>query len=407
MAFTGFPSDEWHWADDEDEDGEEDLADVESLLAQFRREDAEGFSSRAERFLAETEAAELAVQEASARHRLRALRSEASEARSCGALRERRRRLLMELRELRSEELREQLATVRERLEEQLRLTATLHAELLAASEKPAEVELWGASERPEAVAASAALAAAATSEEPECLAASEEQQHQQQLLAVPYCDLLVGKPADLLAEIRAQLLEASGSAASKMLGRALKRLGAEQYGRLSHFFEELLQNADDCCFPEAGHFGPGSDNCPTLQLHVLESSVPAGTNSKLQSLTLWHNEEGLTERDVRAICDVGSSTKDPAAQLGPRQRTGCKGVGFKSVFLVTSRPVLFSRGGRFSFAFEGAGGDLGCVLPVDVPPAQARLEAAPPWLEPGLLDRGTMLHLPLLPDLPHSVLHS
>eukprot|EP00931_Biecheleriopsis_adriatica_P005618 TRINITY_DN107110_c0_g1_i1.p1 TRINITY_DN107110_c0_g1~~TRINITY_DN107110_c0_g1_i1.p1 ORF type:complete len:2085 (+),score=494.69 TRINITY_DN107110_c0_g1_i1:699-6257(+) len=179
------------------------------------------------------------------------------------------------------------------------------------------------------------------------------------------------------------------------MLERALQRLGAEQYGRMSHFFEELLQNADDCQFSLLSGSGRC---CPTLQLHAVESA----SGGELQSLTFWHNEDGLTERDVRALCDVGRSTKATDAEAR-RTRTGCKGVGFKSVFLVTARPLLFSRGGRFSFCFEG-GTQLGCVLPQAVNAEDARREA-PPWLPHEVLERGTMLHLPLLSGLQRAAL--
>lgn len=134
-------------------------------------------------------------------------------------------------------------------------------------------------------------------------------------------------------------------------------------------------------------------------------------------SLALWigaegvaaaSNELGFSERDVRALCDVGASTKEDgkrsatassgtataaasasaaavtaaatvsAADItatrggisgssmyntGSRESTGEKGIGFKSVFSISDRPHVCSNG--FSFAFDANDpSGLGYVLP-------------------------------------------
>jgi hypothetical protein len=59
-------------------------------------------------------------------------------------------------------------------------------------------------------------------------------------------------------------------------------------------------------------------------------------------------NEVGFTEDNVRAICDVGRSTKKPS---GPRrQRIGERGLGFKSVFKAADKVWIRSRALEFCF---------------------------------------------------------
>lgn len=386
---------------DADEELDEETS-VEALLALFQREDAEiagckdgeGDDGAVVATLRECEAIEAAVANARVLQALRVLRGQQAEAQACGALHARRHRLLRELQKLRTEELRTEVAGLRERLDEQTRLTLSLQAELAAISQNSL-------------VEDTSHVAMKLDAESQDCMAVSAEAgEHATELrssqakelssLALDTGGVLEettgASAAALLAEIRTALLSAAGSAAADMLGRALQRLGAEQYGRRSRFLEELLQNADDCKFPPG--FG-----VPMLQLHAFESA-----EGELESLTLLHNEEGLTERDVRSLCNVGHSTKAARHVAGQPRRTGHKGVGFKSTFLVTDKPVLFSRGGYFSFAFDRQSehGPIGVVLPIDVAPEDARA-LAPEWVSATDLSAGTMLHLPLLPGLSHS----
>lgn len=75
-------------------------------------------------------------------------------------------------------------------------------------------------------------------------------------------------------------------------------------------------------------------------------------------------NELGFTERDVRALCDIGASSKAAAGGAGaPKDQTGEKGIGFKSVFAISDKPHIHS--GRFSFAFDARDPTgLGYILP-------------------------------------------
>ena len=63
-------------------------------------------------------------------------------------------------------------------------------------------------------------------------------------------------------------------------------------------------------------------------------------------------------ERNIRAVCDVGRSTKGKHT-LG---YIGQKGIGFKSVFRVSDAPEIHSRG--FHIRFDVNSGPTGYILP-------------------------------------------
>ncbi len=69
--------------------------------------------------------------------------------------------------------------------------------------------------------------------------------------------------------------------------------------------------------------------------------SLPPAVEFVLQpgSITVLNNEGGFTANDVRALCDVGQSTKAKAGG----GFIGQKGIGFKSVFKVTDAPQVCS----------------------------------------------------------------
>lgn len=73
--------------------------------------------------------------------------------------------------------------------------------------------------------------------------------------------------------------------------------------------YTPILQNADD------NSYGPGT--VPAMEFLLLPGAVAA-----------LNNEAGFTERDVRALCDVGASTK--VAGQGSSGYIGYKGIGFK-----------------------------------------------------------------------------
>ncbi|KAJ7955389.1 Histidine kinase/DNA gyrase B [Quillaja saponaria] len=117
-------------------------------------------------------------------------------------------------------------------------------------------------------------------------------------------------------------------------LGRALHCLSQELYSQDSHFLLELVQNADDNNYPENVE--------PTLTFILQESGI-----------IVLNNEEGFSAQNIRALCDVGNSTKK-GSNVG---YIGKKGIGFKSVF-----------------RFDISEGQIGFVLPTVVAPCNMNL---------------------------------
>lgn len=75
--------------------------------------------------------------------------------------------------------------------------------------------------------------------------------------------------------------------------GRGLHRLSTELYTRDTHFVLELVQNADDNSYQCTG------TGYPSL-VFVLERD----------QIVVLNNEVGFVEKNIRALCDVGRSTK-------------------------------------------------------------------------------------------------
>ena len=74
-----------------------------------------------------------------------------------------------------------------------------------------------------------------------------------------------------------------------------MHRLSSELYSRDTHFVLELVQNADDNSYPEDEPVA----GFPSL-VFVLEKD----------KIVVLNNEVGFMEKNIRALCDVGKSTK-------------------------------------------------------------------------------------------------
>ncbi|KAG0569647.1 hypothetical protein KC19_6G104700 [Ceratodon purpureus] len=129
-------------------------------------------------------------------------------------------------------------------------------------------------------------------------------------------------------------------------MGRALHRLSQDLYSQDSHFVLELVQNADD------NSYGPGVEA-------ALVFIVQCG------HVMVFNNEDGFTPANLRALCDVGNSTK-AGSSTG---YIGHKGIGFKSVFRVTDSPEIHSNG--FDVKFDITESNLGFILPTIIEPRQ------------------------------------
>lgn len=81
------------------------------------------------------------------------------------------------------------------------------------------------------------------------------------------------------------------------------------------------VQNADDNTYPE--------DVEPTLAFILQENGI-----------AVLNNERGFSAENIRALCDIGNSTKKGSNQ----GYIGNKGIGFKSVFRVGINIIITSK---------------------------------------------------------------
>ena len=106
------------------------------------------------------------------------------------------------------------------------------------------------------------------------------------------------------------------------------KTLLEDRYDDRTHFLFELLQNAEDA------YARRDDDPLQASVRFILQPTM----------LDVRHFGVEFTERDVRGVCGIGQSTKDP-------QEIGKFGIGFKSVYAYTERPEI--RSGDEAFAIE------------------------------------------------------
>lgn len=112
----------------------------------------------------------------------------------------------------------------------------------------------------------------------------------------------------------------------AKGLSNALKRIAGDLYTETERFVFELLQNADDI---------PND-----------KGEVDVKFNLLFENLLFLHNGKPFNNNDVESISSIGDSTKRKDAE-----KTGYKGIGFKSVF--TDAETVLIRSGNFSFSFD------------------------------------------------------
>ncbi|KAJ4254455.1 hypothetical protein NW762_010053 [Fusarium torreyae] len=134
----------------------------------------------------------------------------------------------------------------------------------------------------------------------------------------------------------------------------AIKALAKSLYSSNAQFIFELLQNAEDNEF-----------------VHAKQPAYVSFHMSR-DKLIVECNEDGFTEENLHAICDIGRSSKQ-----GAQGFIGEKGIGFKSVFMAAYRVHIQS--GFYSFAFEHHLKDsgIGMIRPI----CQDPTEELPPHL--------------------------
>ncbi|KIW22318.1 uncharacterized protein PV07_12215 [Cladophialophora immunda] len=123
-------------------------------------------------------------------------------------------------------------------------------------------------------------------------------------------------------------------------LQNALHTLADELYQKSTHFLLELIQNADDNEYDAAE---------PSISLTYQN-----------RRLRIDCNEKGFSEKNVEAICRVGSSTK--AGVNRATAYVGEKGIGFKSVFKAAD--VVWISSNSYTFKFDKRQ-VLGMIAPI------------------------------------------
>lgn len=133
-------------------------------------------------------------------------------------------------------------------------------------------------------------------------------------------------------------------------LQAALDNLSEKLYAQQHHYIFELIQNAEDNDYPES------TSAELSFELH---SEDPTNTPRAEGALVVKNNERGFLKKHVEALCSVGGTTKDKSSGY-----IGEKGIGFKSVFLISEDPHIFSRGYSFHLPKEHQQTGLGYIVP-------------------------------------------
>ncbi len=130
-----------------------------------------------------------------------------------------------------------------------------------------------------------------------------------------------------LLNTVRKNVRAALGPKGYNSYIKVIQDLGTSP----KRFLYELLQNADDCSYP---------DGC-----------VPSFVLKKENKLLYTeYNECGFTQKNVRAITAIGESTKQ-LLTTNHLKEIGEKGIGFKSVFGIADEVMIHS--GDFFFSLK------------------------------------------------------
>ncbi|KAF8652236.1 hypothetical protein HU200_062872 [Digitaria exilis] len=117
----------------------------------------------------------------------------------------------------------------------------------------------------------------------------------------------------------------------------AVNYLSQELYSKDVHFLMELVQNAEDNEYP--------SGVAPSLEFLITSKDITGSGASS--TLLIFNNERGFLSTNIDSICRIGKSTKKGNRHQG---YIGEKGIGFKSVFLISSEPHIFSNGYQIKF---------------------------------------------------------
>ena len=164
--------------------------------------------------------------------------------------------------------------------------------------------------------------------------------------------------PKEFIENIKEKITKSDEEYMLESLTGAIDRI-QKTFPRYGSFLMEFVQNADDA-------------KSQSLKIEILQNSIKI-------------SNDGIpfTEENVKPICKVGRSSKSPEDFIG------YLGVGFKSVFLISDCPEIYS--GNFRFKFDKNSWDN----PTNIP-----WQVIPLWIEESLIDPNsnykTIFNLPL-----------
>lgn len=115
-----------------------------------------------------------------------------------------------------------------------------------------------------------------------------------------------------------------SNPASNKANAKTMREIGIGMYSSKERMIYELLQNADD---------SPGKEK---VEFHI---------DINGDYFFIMHDGAPFDKKDVKAVTSAGESTKEKS-----KNKTGYKGIGFKSVF--TNSTEVWIKSGGFQFAF-------------------------------------------------------
>ncbi|HDM77281.1 MAG TPA: hypothetical protein ENG51_12570, partial [Deltaproteobacteria bacterium] len=130
----------------------------------------------------------------------------------------------------------------------------------------------------------------------------------------------------------------------------SIARLSESLYSKDTHFIFELIQNAED------NEYYKGTE--PSISFRLVKAD-PTNTPNSVGALIVQNNEIGFSPDNVDAICAIGKTTKSKLQGY-----IGEKGIGFKSVFRITTIPHIFSNGYQFCFPEKDEKTSLGYIVP-------------------------------------------
>lgn len=133
---------------------------------------------------------------------------------------------------------------------------------------------------------------------------------------------------------------------------QALGIVSKDLYSDDLHFVYELIQNAQDNKY---------ADNVTPNLRFILLKDDPTESEGSEGCLCVFNNELGFSEADIKSLCSTGKSTKKQKKAEG---YIGEKGIGFKSVFKVSSFPHIFSNGFNFRLLDQDQTTGLSYIIP-------------------------------------------